>query len=246
MNIVAGQLQSCKSCGKEGTGNFCNNCGQTYNTKRISIKGLLHDLFHFFTHLEKGFGYTVKQLVAAPGTMQREYVDGIRNRYQKPFSMFFICLSVNALARYFIFEILDKVYHQNTLQEANYFHEYQVFVFPALIPVISLITLLLFWKEKYNYAETGVLQLYLFSFILLAVVPISLLKFIWPGLDTAIIELPIISIYSMISFTRFYNRANRWLTLVKGLVLILLLFFIVQKMEDIIIDLLKNPGQIVA
>jgi hypothetical protein len=59
-------LQTCKACGSSGAGNFCAIGGQTFKTKRITLKGLLHDVFHFFTHLEKGFGYTAKQLAIAP------------------------------------------------------------------------------------------------------------------------------------------------------------------------------------
>lgn len=239
MSITAGHIQTCKSCGNEGTGKYCNNCGQAYATKRLSLKNLLHDVFHFFTHLEKGFGYTLKQLIVAPGFMQREYVEGKRSRHQKPFSMFFICISINAVVRYFIFEILAKYFHTNTFAEADYFHSYQLFLYLVVVPLMAALTWLFFLKGKYNFAEIVVSQLYSFSFILLLVIPIGLLKFIWNDLDTAYIELPFICAYSVITFTRFFNYSNRWLTAVKGLVVILLLFFIVQKVEDIAINRLN-------
>ncbi|MES2371969.1 MAG: DUF3667 domain-containing protein [Bacteroidota bacterium] len=232
-------MQTCKSCGNEGTGKYCHNCGQSYATKRISLKNLLHDVFHFFTHLEKGFGYTLKQLIVAPGIMQREYVEGKRSRHQKPFSMFFICISINAVVRYFIFETLANDFHRNTFAEADYFHQYQLFLYLAVVPLMSALTWLFFLKGKYNFAEIAVSQLYSFSFILLLVIPIGFLKFIWYELDTAYIELPLICLYSVITFVRFFNNSNRWLTIVKGLVVILLLFFIVQKVEDIAIAYLK-------
>jgi hypothetical protein len=241
MSITDGHIQTCKSCGHEGTGRYCSSCGQSFATKRISSKSLLHEVFHFFTHLEKGFGYTLKQLIVAPGIMQREYVEGKRSRHQKPFSMFFICISINAVVRYFIFEILAKYFDTNTLAEADYFHSYQLFLYLVVVPLMSALTWLFFLKEKYNFAEIAVSQLYSFSFILLLVIPIGFLKFIWNDLDTAYIELPLLCVYSVITFTRFFNNANRWLTAVKGLVVILLLFFIVQKAEDIIIDLIKTP-----
>ena len=233
-------IQTCKSCGSGGTGKYCSNCGQTYSTKRISLKGLLHDLFHFFTHLEKGFGYTLKQLIVAPGTMQREYVEGKRSKHQKPLSMFFICISINAVARYFIFEILAKYYHQDTLAAADYFHQYQIFLYIIIVPLMSALTWLFFWKGKYNYAEITVSQLYSFSFILLLVVPIGLLKFVWHDLDTAYIELPLVCIYSAVTFIRFFNSSNPWLAMVKGLIVILLLFFVVQKAEDMVIGMISK------
>jgi hypothetical protein len=232
MSITATQLQSCKSCGCEGTGTYCNNCGQSYTVKRISLKSLLHDVFHFFTHLEKGFGYTLKQLIIAPGSMQREYVEGKRSRHQKPFSMFFICLSILALSRYLIFLALHK-------PEATFWHNYSAFVYIFLVPVISLFNWLLFPKAKYNYAETGVLQLYTLAFIFLSVIPIAFLLFIWPELDTAYVESPILAVYSVITFMHFYNTSPRWLTLFKSLVMIGFNFLLVQLAEDFAMKLLK-------
>jgi hypothetical protein len=45
-----------------GFGKYCNSCGNSYIVKRITTSGILHDVFHFFTHLDKGFGFTLKQL----------------------------------------------------------------------------------------------------------------------------------------------------------------------------------------
>jgi hypothetical protein len=233
------QLEICKSCGHSGAGNFCAECGQTYKTKRITLSGLLHDVFHFFTHLEKGFGYTLKRLIIAPGTMQREYVEGVRSRYQKPFSMFFICASINALARYWIFESLFKLYHWGNTAEANFFHQYMVLLYTIIMPVIVLITWLFFFNSKYNYAETGVLQLYIFSFIFLMVAIIALLKFIWHDLDTAYVELPAILVYCSVTCINFYRNSNKWITVVKSVVLLMLIFYLAQKAEDIWISLVK-------
>ena len=78
----------CKSCGSSVVSNYCGECGVPYHVRRISMAGLLEDIFHFFTHFDKGFGYTAKMLIKAPGHMQREYIEGDRIRHQKPFSIF--------------------------------------------------------------------------------------------------------------------------------------------------------------
>ena len=240
MNLSVTHMQTCKSCGNEGAGRYCSNCGQSYEIKRISLKSLLHDVFHFFTHLEKGFGYTLQQLITAPGTMQREYVEGIRSRHQKPFSMFFICASVNALGRYGVDELLIRYFHAGSDREAIFHHQYQLLLFIAVIPLLTLLTWPLFRKEKYNYAETGVLQLYSFSFIFLIVTLISLLRFIWPHMDTAFVELPVIAIYSVLTSVNFYHRSNRLATIAKSLAVIILLFLSWQKLEDFVISLINT------
>src|SRR5689334_7088328 len=48
----------CKHCKTTGSGTFCAVCGQALHTKRISLHSILHEAFHFFTHLDHGFPYT--------------------------------------------------------------------------------------------------------------------------------------------------------------------------------------------
>jgi len=236
---IIDDTQECKSCGSSGTGNYCSRCGQSYKIKRITLSALIHDIFHFFTHLEKGFGYTLKQLIVTPGKMQRAYIEGERTRHQKPFSMFFICATVTAVSRYWIYETLLKYYNEGSISEANFFHQYMVILYIFLFPVITLITYLLFYKSQYNYAETGVLLLYIFSFFFLTATLIALLRFIWPQLDTAYIELPVFVFYNAITFVNFYNKSPRWLVAIKSIVSFVILFLIVQYAEDLFIKMIS-------
>jgi uncharacterized protein DUF3667 len=229
-------IQVCKSCGFSGIENYCSRCGQPFKTKRISISGLLHDVFHFFTHLDRGFGYTLKKLIIAPGYMQRDYVEGERIRHQKPFSMFFICATVAALSRYWIFRALLKYYNAGNISEATFFHEYMVILHIAMLPLYAFITYLFFYRSKYNYAEIGVLILYTMSIFFLAATLIALLKFLWPDLDTAYIELPILIIYNVITFTNFFNKLPSWSVVLRSIVIIIILFFIVQVVEDFMVQ----------
>lgn len=232
-------LQVCKSCGFSGMGSFCSYCGNPYQTKRISMKGLLHDVFHVFTHLDKGFGYTCKMLLLAPGHMQRAYIDGDRSRHQKPFSMFLICATIAALSRYWIFSVLINYYNTGNVSEANFFHEYMVIFNIALLPVHALIIYLLFYKSGYNYAEIGVFVLYSVSFFFLIATGIALFKFVWPGFDTAYVEFPILLIYNTIAFINFFHRQSRWIVALKSIIIMAAIFFLIQLLEDFAIKLLS-------
>jgi hypothetical protein len=90
----------CSNCGNEGTGDYCSACGHVYVVKRITVASILHEVAHIFTHFEKGFGYTFKQLAIRPGRMQKDYLAGNRKKHQKPFSMFFVCATFAGLAIY--------------------------------------------------------------------------------------------------------------------------------------------------
>jgi hypothetical protein len=233
-------LQTCPNCKQQGLQKFCSNCGQAYKVKRITLHGLLHDVFHFFTHLDKGFGYTLKQLTVAPGHMQRDYINGNRSRHQKPFSMFFICATVAGLSRYWIHTALLKYYNSGDINEANFFHEYMVLLQIALLPLVALITYLFFTKSGYNYAEIGVLTLYTVSFFFLIVSVIALLKFIWPELDTAYIELPVLTVYNLLTNINFFNKTPAWLVGLKSLLLTSIIFLSAHFLEKWVIDIISS------
>lgn len=229
-------VHKCKSCGFSGTGNYCNQCGQSFKTKRISIKELLRELFRFFTHAEKGFLYTLKQLIIAPGRMQLTYIEGKRNIHQKPFSMFLMCATITALFRYWIFNAVTKYYHTDITSEVRFFHEYMVITFIALIPVYVLITYLLFYKSGYNYAEVGVMMLYAISVCFLIAGFIALLKLIFPHLDTAFIEFPVFTIYLTITLLNFFKAYSFWNVAIKSLITLSSIYLIGQLAEDLVIQ----------
>jgi hypothetical protein len=232
-------IQVCKSCGFSGNENYCSHCGQPYQVKRISLAGLVHDIFHVFTHLDRGFGYTIKMLILKPGHMQREYIEGDRSRHQKPFSMFLICATITALVRYWIYQTLIKYYHVGSTSEAIFMHEYMVIFFIVLLPLNVFITYILFRKSGYNFAEIAVFFLYSLSFFLLVASCIALLRFIWPELDTMYVELPVLLIYNTITFINFFYKQPRWLVAVKSILAILAVFFLIQVAEDFVIRLIS-------
>jgi hypothetical protein len=228
----------CKYCGSSNVENYCSRCGQPYKTKRITLSGLLHEVFHLFTHLDKGFGYTLKQLITTPGKMQRRYIEGDRSKHQKPFSTFFICATIAALSRYWIFKALLKYYHIGSISEANFYHEYMVLLHIALLPTYAFIAYLFFHKSNYNYAEIGILILYTVSFFFIVSTLIALLKFVWPHLDTAYIELPVLLCYNVITFVNFFSELPRWVVAIKSLLIVTTTFMLVQLAEDLVLRII--------
>lgn len=233
-------FQKCVNCGADGTGKYCTNCGNSYGVKRITTPAILHDVFHFFTHLDKGFGFTLKRLILAPGIMQREYIEGFRSRHQKPFSMFFICASVTALLRYWINLSLIGYYHGENLGETNFFHQYMVLLHSALLPLYALVTYLVFYKSKYNYAEIAVFLLYLVGMFLLITNITASLRLIWPDLNTDYFELVLLGGYNAVSCINFFDDSSKWVVLVKSIIAIAAVYFISNYAQDILITLLKH------
>ncbi len=226
----------CKYCKANGVGNFCSSCGQTFTTKRLSLQSILQEAFHFFTHLDHGFPYTFKKLFFAPGKMQREYVEGNRTKYQKPFSMFFICATIAALAIYWINLLLIKHFNSGDTKEAFFFNKYWVVFQILLLPFFALITYLIFRKSQFNYGEILVFQLYLFSFLFVVLSIIHLFKFIFPHLETRFIELPVIVLYTAITNLNFFRGQKKWVIVCLTIVSIGLCFGVASYLQDFLVE----------
>jgi len=89
MQSPAGTVITCKNCGYQFTGNYCNNCGEkVYTTHDKSLMHFLEEGLHFITHFEGSFFLTLKEIFTRPGKLSTDYTNGIRKRYFKPLSFF--------------------------------------------------------------------------------------------------------------------------------------------------------------
>jgi hypothetical protein len=240
MTAVNTDYITCQSCKQQATGKYCNHCGQTLHVKRITFSSLLHEAFHFFTHLDKGFPYTLKQLISRPGKMQREYLEGVRNRHQKPFSMFLISATVFALTQYWINVLLQRFYNAGNMEEAQFFDQYMVLLLIGAVPVSTMITYIFFPRSGFNFAEIGVLTLYTVSFMLIVVFGVNCLKFIWPDLQTRWIEVPLILLYNGITFIHFFRHQKRGVVVIKSVLCAALFFLIVAVTQDVMTGEIKS------
>lgn len=230
----------CRNCHFKGNGKYCAECGQEYQVRRITLSALIHDVTHLFTHLDKGFLHTMKLLMTSPGHFQLNYIEGNRSRHQKPFSMFFICASVAAILRYWVYSALIRYYNVGEVNEAEFFHNYMVLVHLFLLPLYVLVFYTLFKRSGYNYAETGVLVLYTFSIIFVIVTLISFLKFLSPELDTAYLEFPVILLYNMITMKNFYRKQRPFFVYLKAAGGVVFIFLIAHYSEEIARRLIFN------
>jgi hypothetical protein len=83
-------VSHCLNCGAELRGAYCQQCGQKANAERITFRYVVHEFFHFFTHIESGFLFTSIQMLKSPGTTAKNFIEGKRKSYQPPVSYFFI------------------------------------------------------------------------------------------------------------------------------------------------------------
>ena len=167
--------------------------------------------------------------------MQKEYVEGSRQKYQKPFSMFFLCATIAALAIYWINLLLIKHFDAGDTQEADFFHKYWVILQVLMLPLYALITYLFFKRSKLNYGEIMVFQLYLFSFLFIVLSMIHLFKFIFPHLQTRYIELPVIVLYTAITNLNFFKGLKKWVIISCTVLAIGLCFLLATYIQDLLV-----------
>ena len=90
--------QSCSNCGLKFEGEYCPRCGQHIGTTRITLRNILKNFFKEFLDLEDGFLFTMKELFYRPGYMMRDYLEGKRAHYFKPFQLLFVLGAIFIIA----------------------------------------------------------------------------------------------------------------------------------------------------
>jgi hypothetical protein len=212
----------CANCNSTVETNFCPTCGQKHAVHRITVGHVLHEGLHSITHADKGFLLLVKELVARPGIVAKEYIEGRRKRYFNPLS--FLVIS-SALLAYFgsATGYMDKLtgggsnqaggrpisdVWREVFQIAANSGKWLTLLFIA--PLFALLSWLFFIKKKYNYAENFVLHSFIFGeAALLRLVVFVPLYLIFPG-ETRVLNLfvyeAIFLTFLTIAYKQFFQQ----------------------------------------
>lgn len=231
---------TCKNCGSNLTGNFCQNCGQKADIHRITFGHFLHDFFHAITHADKGFLFLIKELTFRPGQVARDYLDGKRKKYFNPLTFYVICAAIWALivSKSHYFESMSRGRPRGSSGMpqwlAYYFSQSMTLtithgkIIQLLItaPLLAFLTWIFFRRQRNNYAEHLLAHAFFGGQMLLGLVivfvPLFLL-FGHPSINNLFYQIMFL-VYLMIAYQQFFK--NHWaITILKSL-LIQLLFII--------------------
>jgi hypothetical protein len=109
MNMV--HTANCLNCDcllEPGKG-FCPNCGQRASIHRITLPHFFYEVFHAFTHTDKGIFHLLKCLAIKPGSTARDYITGKRQSYFNPFAFFLILMGIFGLCNNYFKPAAKKV-----------------------------------------------------------------------------------------------------------------------------------------
>jgi hypothetical protein len=187
-------------------------------SKRITGAALVKDIIHFFTHLEKGFLHTSWNLLARPGLVSFNYLEGKRSRYQKPVSYFLIwtglyILTHNLIINHYQYKLPDDVpMLPGMTEKANILlrTHFTIFIIPLLLMTAFFIHIILS-RPKYYFIE--VLTICLFGagtyFMMLLVSDIVLGFLFWINTLSANIFLWQTVLSSLFNFWFTYDFFKR-------------------------------------
>lgn len=224
---------SCKNCNHPVEKNFCPNCGQNIQTKRINFPYLIQQLILGVFHVDKGFFYTAKELLIRPGTTLRNYLDGKRVRYFKPFGFLFLTATIYTFLAFTLnisFDIENtgafntdnnSTTHLNSY--ASWFLEHYAISNLAFLPFIALASWLVYKKEKYNYGENIILAAYISGQLNLSVIVFFPL-FYWLNIPTVTMhaQLWITLVIYIYMYANVFNNYSLGIRFIKVLVFTLL------------------------
>ncbi|WP_428224976.1 DUF3667 domain-containing protein [Flavobacterium sp.] len=114
---------NCTSCNPELSTNFCPDCGQPKNIKRINGQYILHEIEHVL-HFERGILYTIRELITNPGHNIRKYLNENRSRLVKPILFIIITSLIYSVLTHF-FHIEEKYVRLEGAEKTSLFKIFQ-------------------------------------------------------------------------------------------------------------------------
>ena len=153
---------SCLNCDAHVSQNYCAQCGQKTSTHRFSLQHFfIHDFVHGIFHLDKGFLFTIKELLTRPGHSVREYIQGKRVNHFNYFTTLILVLTIG-----YLLSKAEKVHPSQLFENISgltkVLKDYSKITVFLGVPVYALSSYALFYRRaKQNYTENLVINLFM-------------------------------------------------------------------------------------
>ncbi|MBT8090822.1 MAG: DUF3667 domain-containing protein [Gammaproteobacteria bacterium] len=98
---AAVESPDCLNCGTRLRGQYCGNCGQRASSRLISLWELISDAFGDLLEFDSRLWRTLLPLLARPGRLTRDYLEGRRARYMPPFRTYLVLSVIFFIVAFF-------------------------------------------------------------------------------------------------------------------------------------------------
>jgi hypothetical protein len=152
---------NCKNCTHKIHGNFCSHCGHAVKLKRIDSHFIVHEIEHVL-HFEKGFLFTMRELLFRPGMAVKEYVSENRSRLVKPIIFIIVTSLIYTLIAH-LFHIEKNILNISTSETStemaisNWVHSHYGYANIIMGLFIACWLRLFFRKHDVNFFEILIL-----------------------------------------------------------------------------------------
>ncbi len=89
-SVTARRAVACLNCGASLSGKYCGACGQRHDPHIHSVWHFMREAAENLTHADSRVWRTLWALLARPGELTREFLDGRRMRHLPPFRLYLV------------------------------------------------------------------------------------------------------------------------------------------------------------
>ncbi len=188
-------METCSFCNQPVSGSFCSQCGKPLKLKRINNQYILHEISTVL-NLDKGFFYTIREVMLRPGHNVRKFIQEDRNRLVKPIVFLLLCSLIYSLSQQiFHFEdgYIDVELNQTAVTRIfQWTQDNYGYANIIMSLFIGAWLKLLFRKSTYNIYEILILIFF--------VMGVSMLIFSIFGIAESLLQFPLIQYGAIIAF----------------------------------------------
>ncbi len=156
---------------------YCPTCGGKIIRNRLTLRNIFQVFSEQFLNYDNKFLQTFINLFKKPDDVIGGYIRGTRKKYVNVISYFAIAISISGFYLFVLYRFFPNVaasmyeYQSNNQQQiatsakvSNFIRDYQSLLMFASVPVLAVISRLVFLKNKtYNFTEHLVINLYAYS-----------------------------------------------------------------------------------
>lgn len=213
----------CSVCNTIIEANYCENCGQKYASKKLTIRSLITDVFSSLTDVEKNVFLNVYHIIIFPKKVIEGYWSGFRGYYYSPGKMLFYFVTIAGISSL----LLGNTLFGLTLSAENVISSEVLFVI-LYFPILTLSSFICYRKRKRTFVEHATATIYLISSFGIIILLLENL-FIFLGLSTqqdgywSIILTTSIIVWNALLYSKIKNPLRIFLNVVLEFIILILI-----------------------
>ena len=158
-------MTTCKNCNQPTNGNYCSICGRPTKLRRIDKHYIINEIGDFLG-ANKGFLYTVKEMLTKPGESVKRFIAEDRFKFVKPITFAIITSVIYALVNHFFHIGVEDYYFYESDAEISstttLIFNWMLIDYPGYTSIIVGLFMafwikLFFRKSNYNLFEIFIL-----------------------------------------------------------------------------------------